>query len=730
MTLEAIAPVALLAEGVTWQPLGAPHPVLDGIKLAIAPGERVLLAGVSGAGKSTLLRAFAGVLTEHTPGELGGKLLIGDTPVRTGRPDVGLVQQQPFDSIVAETVGRDVAFGPENLGLDEAEIRRRVTEALDLVGFPYGEERNTGELSGGQAQRLALAGVLALRPGVLLLDEPASMLDAVAASEMREAVRVVVERTGASLVVADHDIVGWVGVAQRLVVLDQGRVRFDGPLERIVDEHAAELLELGIWVPGAPNPEPIHFEVASPEPRDLQARDLRVSRRRPLSLRVTQRTSRVVLDGVDLDLNPGELLALRGDSGSGKSTLIAALLGLLPCDEGEVRLSGIADPPERWQSKELAARMAWVPQFTEALAAGESVLDSLLATVDALGLPRARTEPQARALLAALGLSGFERRNPFSLSGGEQRRLAVASAVLHGPSVLALDEPTVGLDRHSWAAVTGLMLAATRAGAGAVVATHDEALVDLTDRELRLQALPQPIHTPPRPRGLLGRAGPLSLLGGTILITASGVVASGLVPLAIGCLVMVVLGALLVGFRFRLIRLLPVGIAVLSVAWSNWILTSPPDLGAATATALRVAMIAVPGVVATSFLDPTALGDHLGRRLRFPARPVLAMTAALRRLDEFAVLWQELTQARRVRGLGPGRGLGSRVTHSVGLCLTLLVEALRRAGRLTIAMDSRGYSAPGPRTWLGETPWTRVDTVVLLAAGVIAVTPHLVPLLP
>ena len=141
--------------------------------------------------------------------------------------------------------------------------------------------------------------------------------------------------------------------------------------------------------------------------------------------------------------------------------------------------------------------------------------------------------------------------------------------------------------------------------------------------------------------------------------------------------------------------------------------------------ALRVAFIVLPGVVAASFLEPTALGDHLGGLLRMPSRPVLAVVAALRRLDGFAELWQEISRARRVRGVGPGRSPVSKVREWGALCLALLVESVRQAGRLTIAMDSRGYSAPGPRTWLGKAVWSREDTELVVIAASLAALPHL-----
>ena len=727
----------LRAVALTWQPLGADHPLLDGVTLEIGAGERVLLAGVSGAGKSTLLRAFAGVLEDHTPGELTGEVTVGGVPAAAGRGDVGLVGQQPFDSIVAETVGRDVAFGPENLGLPVAEIREQVAGALELVDFPFRPGHPTAALSGGQAQRLALAGALAMKPGVLLLDEPGAMLDTPSAARLREAVNDVVTRTGATLVVADHDIAGWDGIVERLVVIDSGRVLADGPFGDVLGTMGARLLGLGLWVPGAPDPEPAAVaelggntcgetgEVVA------RARGITVCRKTPLTLgNARDDEPRRVLHDVDATLRRGELVALGGDSGAGKSTLLAAFLGTLPVVSGDVRIGG--DDPARLTSRQLASRAGWVPQFAEGLVVGETVLSSLTATALVLGGDPRDVEARARRLLAAVGLDGMETRQPLSLSGGEQRRLAVISSVLHAPGVVLADEPTVGLDRATWAAVTGVLISAREAGTGVMVATHDAALTRLANRRIHLPSPPTDVEErspepreDPAPGSLLGRTGPLSLLLGAVLLTASGVVAGGLLPLAIGVAALVVTGMVLLRFRFPPGRLVAPGIAIASIAWSNWLLSDPRAVEPAVVAALRVAFIVLPGVVAASFLEPTALGDHLGGLLRMPSRPVLAVVAALRRLDGFAELWQEISRARRVRGVGPGRSPVSKAREWGALCLVLLVESVRQAGRLTIAMDSRGYSAPGPRTWLGEAAWKREDTGLVVIAALLAVLPHL-----
>lgn len=726
----------LSARDFTWTPLDRATPTLAGITLDVRPGERVLLAGASGSGKSTLLRALAGVLDEVNPGIGSGALLIDDAPPVAGDGRVGLVSQNPLDARVAETVGRDVAFGPENLGLSRDAIAERVAWALKAVGFPYGPDHRTNALSGGQAQRLALAGVLALQPGVLLLDEPAAMLDALSASEVRRAISDAVRASCATLVVADHDVAGWVSMVERLIVLDGGKVVVDGPLDEALDAHHDTLLALGIWVPGVPAPT-LRCEPSPASHTDIiTARDLVVSRRASLGLRVEPDAARpmLALDGIDARLSSGELLALRGPSGSGKSTLIGALCGLLPVDSGTITWRGEATQPDRWTSRTLAARIGWVPQFAEATAIGDTVLDSMLATCRALGDNQDAAHDRALALLERVGLGDAATRHPLRLSGGEQRRLAVATALIHSPDVLALDEPTVGLDRHTWASVAGLIANARANGTAIIASTHDPHLAALADREQVLTATPRPQTDAAGQRraGLLARCGPLSLLAGLLLLLVGGIAVGDLVGLAIGSAVMALALIVLTGGRFPLIRLVPAALAIASVTWSNWLLGDPRSLANAAVAGLRVAFVAVPGIVIASYLDPTRLGDHLGQRLKLPDRPVLALSAALHRLDDMGELWADLRRARRVRGLEPTRSPAARVRHGIGLLVALLVESIRGAGRLSVAMETRGYSTQQRtgmrRSWASDAPWTRSDTTFVLIAAVMAMVPAVVAL--
>src|SRR5664280_1826818 len=242
---------------LTWRPFGRREPVLVGISLHLEAGSRVLLAGPSGSGKSTLLRALAGVLTATEAGELSGSVLIDGS--RSTGSSVGLLLQDPADALVAGRVGRDVAFGPESFGMPRDQIWSRVRSALASVGFPYDQDHLTSALSGGETQRLALAGVLALTPRLVLLDEPTSMLDPASATLVREAIIGAVRASGATLVMVEHQLSDWVGEVDRLVVLDSaGRVTADGPVAPTLASSADHLAAQGVWVPGVAAPRPIH----------------------------------------------------------------------------------------------------------------------------------------------------------------------------------------------------------------------------------------------------------------------------------------------------------------------------------------------------------------------------------------------------------------------------------------------------------------------------------------
>ncbi|MER6991289.1 ATP-binding cassette domain-containing protein [Saccharopolyspora hirsuta] len=459
--------------GFGWRPLGRRTPTVQGLDLRVRPGERILLAGPSGAGKSTVVHALAGVLGGALPGEMSGEVRVDG--------QIGLVLQNPGAAVVADRIGRDVAFGPENAGVPREEIWRRVARALDLVGLPHPVDHPTSALSGGELQRLALAGVLALRPSVLLLDEPTSMLDPDNADRVRAAVADVVASTGASLVVVDHRIGPWLDLVHRVVVLDSsGQVVHDVDPETCRARLTGELGRTGVWMPDLPAPEPIEVPEAlvapdAPGPR-LEARGLGVDL---VARRMRASAAVVALEDVSTAVSPGQVSAFTGASGAGKSTLLAALAGLVRPDRGSI--DGTPVPLHRMKSADLARTVGWVPQNPEHGFLTTSVREEITRTGARLGSPVAVDE-----ILEVLGLSSLADANPYRLSGGEQRRVALAAALAHRPGALMLDEPTVGQDRRTWAAIAGWLRAAARSGATAAASTHDPVLIDLADRETRL----------------------------------------------------------------------------------------------------------------------------------------------------------------------------------------------------------------------------------------------------
>ncbi len=730
---------------LTWRPYGRVQPVLEGLDLTIRPGERVLLAGPSGSGKSTLLRAIAGLLLTADSGDLSGTVRVNGADPQENPGDVGLVLQDPGAGVVASTIGRDAAFGLENVQVPREQMPARVSAALAEVGLTMPEDSSPTTLSGGESQRLALAGALVLEPRVLLLDEPTAMLDAMTAATVRSVVDEVARRRDLTVVVVEHRLDGWLDLVDRLVVLDaSGRIVADGLPARVLDEHAESLAAQGIWVPGVPDPQPLVLDLPSlpdaasavvPPARVVaSARGVTVEHRGS-RLGLPGRTTTAVRD-VDLDLHAGETVALVGPSGAGKSSLMAAVGGLLAPASGAVELALAltpqdrhrTTPPHEWRSAEIARAVAWVPQRAATTIVGRTVRGEVLTTPYAVGLAPEAAAARAEALLAALGLAHLAEVDPQRLSGGEQRRLALASAIAHSPALVLADEPTVGQDRLTWSAVMGVLEAARAEGAAVLVTTHDGGVVAGADRTTHLDPpAPEPTDAvaPPTRRPLLARVGPLALLLAALSVLPLPALLQnwrqGLAVLGFE----VVLGAIgLISpgpgaaprgrLRGVLVRLAPAALAVVGVGWSAWLLGGR-DLEVAAGAMLRVGALIVPSAFVLGFIDPERLGDHLAQRLRLPARPVVAATAALQRVQAFDVLWDELMRTRRVRGIRADRGVVAKAREAGAVTIGLLVGALGQASTLALGMDARGFAEARRRTWAGAAPWRVADTLAALA---------------
>jgi energy-coupling factor transport system ATP-binding protein len=435
----------------------------------------VLLLGASGAGKSTLLAGLAGLLEG---GESEGELLVDGLDPREARGRTAMVLQDPEASLVMARAGDEVAFGLENRCVPSDEIWPRVDEALEMVGFPYGRERPTDALSGGEQQRLAIAAALALRPGLVLLDEPTANLDPAGADLVRRAIGRALRPAEVTLVLVEHRVAEAASLVDRVVVLEAGGgVMADGPPAAIFAEHGDRLAESGIWVPDHPLPSRRRGSARAPAPSLLTADA--VGYRFPGE-------DDLAVGPVSLGIGSSEALAIVGPNGSGKSTLALLLGGLLRPAIGSVT-GPEGQPLWRLPAPRLAETIGSVFQDPEHQFVTGSVRDELL-----LGSRGGRGDEgaavrRAAELMDRLHLTALAGANPFTLSGGEKRRLSVATALTGEPRVLVLDEPTFGQDRRTAVELLDLLSEEREAGRAICFVTHDAPFAAaLADRTIEL----------------------------------------------------------------------------------------------------------------------------------------------------------------------------------------------------------------------------------------------------
>ena len=474
-----VDPAAVEASGWGWRHATRKDFALRAVDFPIRPGERVPLLGASGAGKSTMMAGLAGVLGGDEEGEQEGSLTIDGVDAREARGRVGLVLQDPDSQIILERLGDDAAFGCENLNVPREEIWQRVRESLDLVGLGGLElSRSTRHLSGGQRQRLALAGVLAMKPGLLLLDEPTANLDPEGVVEVHDAVKKVIETTGQTMVVVEHHIDVWLDLVDRVIVLGRsdadspaGAVIADGKPDEVFAQMGDVLAAGGAWVPGRAIPDCRPDDETRGE-TVLSTENLSFGRGTALGA------------GINLDFHAGEVTALMGSNGAGKSTMALTLAGLLKPIDGRVLIADSLKPPHagqepiNWKSKELLGRIGMVFQEPEHQFASNFVRDEVAIGPKSMGHSEDEANQTADRMLDQMNLTRFAKANPYTLSGGEKRRLSVASMLAAAPKVLVMDEPTFGQDFSTWTEMVKLIAAIRDQGSCVIMVTHDEALVD------------------------------------------------------------------------------------------------------------------------------------------------------------------------------------------------------------------------------------------------------------
>ena len=455
---------------------------LEDVSFAVQPGEMVLVTGPSGCGKSTLARCLNGLIPHHTLAHMEGRVRVAglDTrshPVSRLAVAVGVVLQRPEAQFLSLTVGEEVAFGPRNLGLPPEEVARRAEEALAALGLAPLRGRAPTLLSAGEKQRLAIAAVLAMEPKLLVLDEALASLDVQGTAMLRDVlVRLARERHTAALML-EHRTAHLASLASRILLMEAGRVVAEGPPDKLLAQKEI-IRRLGLRRPAQdPHtpwrrlvlPSPAGSTAVGHEPRGAPLMELQGVR--------AGYGGRIVLDGVDLALWPGEMVALVGDNGAGKSTLARVMAGLLPIGGGRMRFCGALRRPR--PGREVALLM----ESPDEQLFCDSVEDEARFGPENVGLEARRAAEEA---LRAVGLTELRERRPQSLSVGQRQRAALAALLALRPRLLILDEPTLGQD---WGHLSGFMEHICRLNAGGttvLIVTHDYKLVHRYARRIVL----------------------------------------------------------------------------------------------------------------------------------------------------------------------------------------------------------------------------------------------------
>ena len=533
-------------EQLTFAYPGAERRALDGVSLEIEQGSYVVICGKSGCGKTTLLRHLKSVLTPH--GERTGHVLFEGVPLeevsqRDQSAKIGFVMQNPDAQIVTDKVWHELAFGLESLGCDKDSMRFRVAEMASYFGIESWFRKDVRDLSGGQKQLLNLASIMAMRPSALILDEPTSQLDPIAASDFLNTVRKINLELGVTVVLTEHRLEEVFACADKVVVMDRGEiVSFGSPLRVARELHAsgndmmavlpaplrifygveaAREVGLGKASPDKASPEKAESpdapltvregrrwlsRVASDDcaQRDAIPADapLDAVEHPALSLKEVwfryDRDLPDVLRGASLDVAPGSILAIMGGNGAGKSTLLRVACGISKPYRGTVRVFG--RKLKDWKAGSLfGGCLALLPQDPQNLFVKKTVREDLAEMLASSRPPEADRALRIERVVDVTDIESLLDKHPFDLSGGEQQRAALAKVLLTDPKILLLDEPTKGIDAFFKRQLASVLDDLKRDGVAIVMVSHDiefcaryaDAVAMMFDGEIIAQSTPR-----------------------------------------------------------------------------------------------------------------------------------------------------------------------------------------------------------------------------------------------
>ena len=479
---------------------GRDQQVLSDVSLTIEKGEYVVLCGANGSGKTTLLRHLKSVLTPHGKHE-GAVYFDGveleKVALRDQSSKIGFVMQDPDAQIVTDKVWHELAFGLESLGCDVRSMRMRVAEMASYFGIQTWFHKNVTELSGGQKQLLNLASVMAMQPEVLILDEPTSQLDPIAAADLLNTVRKINLELGTTVIITEHRLEDVFPAADRVVLMEKGKVIACDSPRKIGESLSRAGSDLICTLPTTMQ---IRYQVGGDLPYPLTVREGRnwlsklfngmeirydsIDTEMPaedpekpvLELKEVwfryEKESPDILKGVDLKLKEGDIHAIVGGNGTGKSTTLKAICGICKPYRGKVKIFG--KETKKYKSNELFHRcLAMLPQDPKCLFVKKTVREDLEEMFDGQKLTKEQVSEKVKAVAELCSLEHFMDSHPYDLSGGEQQRAALAKVLLCEPKILLLDEPTKAIDNNFKQKFAGILRTLSQQGVTVLMVSHD-----------------------------------------------------------------------------------------------------------------------------------------------------------------------------------------------------------------------------------------------------------------
>jgi energy-coupling factor transport system ATP-binding protein len=480
---------------------------LKGIDLTIHKGEFILLTGPSGCGKTTFCRCLNGLIPHFYSGELEGEVTVAGlstTENSTSKlaQNVGLIFQNPDNQIFALTVEKDVAFGLENLGVEKEQMLEDIDWALEVTGISHLRERGTHELSGGQKQRLSIASILTMRPKILVLDEPTSFLDPLGAIRIFNVLKTLNREHGITVILIEHRVDLAAQYVDRVILFTEGDILRTGtPVEvfeleetRLTGVGIPKILELSkrlnqrglVFDPLPLSPGSFIEQLEGNIPRlgirpakGLTIRDLEGFAEEFNMSPIIQAEDVVytypsgvqALRGVSLTIHKGEFVAIMGENGAGKTTLVKHFNGLLRPQEGSIKVDG--DDISRESVATLARKVGLVFQNPDDQLFSENVESEISFALNNFGFDGDVVEKRVDWALNLLDIEQYRKSSPFILSGGERKRVALASVLAWDPEVVVLDEPTIGQDYAQKERLRHFLMQLRIQGKTTIIVTHD-----------------------------------------------------------------------------------------------------------------------------------------------------------------------------------------------------------------------------------------------------------------